>query len=74
MTQGVRNCGCTFASPIGRSASRDIAKMIRVAPISSVSTTVVSPATAPAEMSVAIQSAPWNTNAFASAAEGRGSW
>ena len=70
MTHGVRNFGWTLASPIGRSASRDIAKMIRVAPIISVRTTVVRPATAPAEMSVAIQSAPWNTNALARAAAG----
>ncbi len=44
--------------------------MMRVAPISSVSTTVVSPATAPAAMTVAIHVCPWNANALARAADG----
>ena len=59
ISHGVRYFGCTLARPIGSSASRHIAKIRRVAPIIRVSTTVVRPATAPAEISVAIQAWPW---------------
>ena len=43
----------TLPRPDGSSQSRDIAKTTREVPMSRVMTTVVRPATAPAEMSVA---------------------
>ena len=53
ITYGVWNLGCTLLSTGGSRWSRDIANTTRAAPIISVSTTVVRPATAPAAMSVA---------------------
>ena len=53
ITYGVWNLGCTLLSIGGSRWSRDIANTTRAAPIISVSTTVVRPATAPAEISVA---------------------
>src|SRR5690606_41249492 len=70
ITHGVRRVGWTFASATGSSPSRDIAKMIRVAPMRSVRTTVVSPATAPAEVQAAIHDCPCGTEALARAADG----
>ena len=57
-------------TPAGSSPSRLIAKSTRTAPISSVITTVVRPATAPAAISVAKPSLPTAVNAVASAASG----
>ena len=53
MRSGVPVWTLVLPSTGGSSQSRDIAKTTRVAPMSSVMTTVVRPATAPAAMSVA---------------------
>ena len=53
ITHGVWNFGCTLLSGAGSRWSRDMANTTRLAPIISVSTTVVRPATAPAAIKVA---------------------
>ena len=53
MRSGVPVRGFVLPSHGGSSQSRDIAKTTRVVPMSSVMTTVVKPATAPAEITVA---------------------
>ena len=60
----------TLPRPDGSSQSRDMANTTRVLPMSSVMTTVVRPATAPAEISVANPGLPTSVKALASAAEG----
>ena len=65
---GVPNFGCVLPSCRGTRWSRLIANTTRAAPIISVSTTVVRPATAPAEINVAKPARPTERNASASAA------
>ena len=67
---GVPVRGLIRARLLGSSQSRHIAKRTRVAPIISVMTTVVSPATAPPAMSVAYPPLPTDSKALARAAEG----
>ena len=68
MRSGVPVRWLTRPNRAGSSQSRDIAKSTRVAPMSSVMTTVVSPATAPAAMRVAYSGLPTVSKAVASAA------
>ena len=62
---GVPRFSSTLASPRGSRPSRLIAKMIRLCPSSSTSTTVVRPASAPMAITLAAQSTPISVNAVA---------
>ena len=68
MRRGVPVRGFTLPKDAGSNQSRDIANSTREAPMSRVMTTVVRPATAPAEISVAYAGLPTDSNAVARAA------
>ena len=65
---GVPNRGWTFAKGTGSRPSRDIANSTRACPSISTSTTVVSPATAPSEISFDAHAASLALNASANGA------
>ena len=58
-------CRPVLASCVGSSPSRDIANSTRVWPSTSTMTTVVRPASAPIEITLAAQSMPFSANAVA---------